>query len=40
MALQQHAVKLGELTAQHIKCKVTQIRTKHLTYLGTLLTFK
>lgn len=40
VALQWHAIKLGELRAQHIKHKVTQIGTKHLTYLGTFLSFK
>lgn len=40
MALQRDTIKLGEPGAQHIKSKVTQIMTKHLTYLYALLTSK
>lgn len=41
MALQRDVIKLGEPRAwQHIKYKVTQIVTKHLTHLCTLLTSK
>lgn len=40
MELQWDPIKLGEWRAQHIKCKVTQITTKSLTYVCTLLTSK
>lgn len=41
MVLQWDPIKPAERrTQQHIKCKVTQIATKNLTYLCTLLTSK